>query len=118
MTCRDCIHYDVCQALEDNGQASKIRPVQCGCFKDKSRFIELPCKVGDTVWELTKNYFGNFEIEKGKISMLQQKADKSWKFRITINSSVHDFTLDLIGKIVFLTKEEAETKLKELQNEK
>ena len=52
MTCRDCIHYDVCQALEDGGQVDKISPSLCGCYKDKSKIIELPCKVGDTVYQV------------------------------------------------------------------
>lgn len=41
MTCKDCLHFDVCQALEDSGQISKIYPSQCGCFKDKSHFVEV-----------------------------------------------------------------------------
>lgn len=44
MTCKDCVHYEVCEALEKNG-ISRIYPSLCGCFKDKSKFIELPCKV-------------------------------------------------------------------------
>ena len=76
--------------------------------------IVPPCKVGDKVWELYTQYNGKVRIREGKISMLQQKADKSWKFRITINSSVWDFTPDKIGTRYFLTKEQAEEKLKEL----
>ena len=49
MTCDNCIHYDVCEALEMNGIA-KVHPIQCGYFNDKSRYIELPCKVGDRVY--------------------------------------------------------------------
>ena len=44
MTCEDCVHYEVCEGLEKNG-INKISPVHCGYFKDKSRFIELPCRV-------------------------------------------------------------------------
>ena len=45
--------------------------------------------------------------------MIQQKADKSWKFRVTENHSVQDYTTDKIGKTVFLTREEALAKMKE-----
>ena len=62
MTCKECIHYDVCKALED--EVDMISTYQCGCFKDKSKFIELPCKVGDTV------YFAN-----GK-SIIETTIDK------------------------------------------
>lgn len=75
--------------------------------------IVPPCKVGQTV------YYINFWLKKehwkvyeGKISMLQQKADKSWKFRMSYHLGVGDYTLDELGKTVFLTREEAEAALK------
>ena len=74
--------------------------------------IVPPCKVGQKIWHLWEHYDGSCEIREGKVSMLQQKADKSWKFRISINSSVWDNKIDDIGKTVFLTKEEAETELR------
>lgn len=77
--------------------------------------IVPPCKVGDKVWHLTQQYNGTFRIDEGKISMLTQKADKSWHLRITVNSSVWGFTPNEIGTRYFLTKEKAEEKLKELK---
>ena len=76
--------------------------------------IVPPYKVGQTVWYVCKHYNGSIEVMEGKISMLQQKADKSWKFRFSHNSSVWDFKTDEIGVKYFLTKEEAKEKLKEL----
>ena len=77
--------------------------------------IVPPCKVGDTVWWLTTANWQqtDWKIVESKVSMLQQKADKSWKIRISHNSSVFDITTDELGKTVFLTKEEAERALKE-----
>ena len=69
--------------------------------------------IGQTVWYLRGRYDESFEIAEGKVSMLQQKADKSWKVRITVNSSVWDFTPNDIGTRYFLTKEEALKALKE-----
>ena len=40
MTCEDCIHFEVC-CYVDRGL-----PI-CDSFKDKSKFIELPCSIGD-----------------------------------------------------------------------
>ena len=76
--------------------------------------IVPPCKVGQTVWLIKSLNWQQTEwgIKEGKISMIQQKADKSWKFRVTENHSVQDYTIDKIGKTVFLTKEEAEKALK------
>ena len=45
-TCRDCIHNRVCPHLKDDDA------IKCGAYSDKSRFIELPCAVGDYVeWD-------------------------------------------------------------------
>lgn len=76
----------------------------------KNGVIVPPCKVGDVVWLIKSLNLQQTErgIKKGKVSMIQQKADKSWKFRVTENHSVQDYTTDSIGKTIFLTKEEAE----------
>ena len=74
----------------------------------EGRLLVLPCKVGETIYYL--NPFD--EIEKGRITMIQQKANGTLKFRVTTTFS-HDVTSDAIGKSVFRTREEAEAKLKE-----
>ena len=71
------------------------------------------CYIGQPMWYVYKSYNGRVEIRAGKISMIQQKADKSWKFRFSHNSSVWDFKTEDIGVKYFTTKEEAENALKE-----
>ena len=77
--------------------------------------IVPPCKVGQRVWML-KNW-GALEIIEGKVSMIYQKADKSWKFRVTRNFAVEDFKTEEIGKRVFFTVDEAKNALKERLSE-
>ena len=79
-------------------------------LEEQGRLIELPCKVGDTVW--STRWWDNKKISK-KIDgetwykdIFQHKITKE-KFSL--------YDLDKIGKDVFLTKEEAEEKLKRLQ---
>lgn len=43
-TCENCIHRELCNVH------GYIDADECGCFKDKSRYIELPCAVGDDVY--------------------------------------------------------------------
>ena len=78
--------------------------------------IVPPCYIGQEMWYIRNHYDGFIEIIKGKVSMIQQKADKSWKIRITVNSSVWDFTPNEIGTEYFLTKEEAEKALERREN--
>ena len=40
-TCKDCLHYDVCQALEEYNDIPKVHPKQCGCFKPKADVVEV-----------------------------------------------------------------------------
>lgn len=78
----------------------------------KNGVVVPPCSIDQPVWKLYKWTFKDAEIREGKVSMLQQKSDKSWKFRISINSSVQDFTIEDVGKVVFFSKEDAEKSLK------
>lgn len=114
MTCKDCVHNVICSA-DAYFKEREGAEAACVHFKPKSRYIELPCAVGDTVWWLTTANWEQtkWKIVEVKVSMLQQKADKSWKIRLTHMSSVFDITTDELGKTVFLTKEEAEKALAE-----
>ena len=50
MTCKDCVHYEVC--LDDAsacGVDFVVPTENCKHFKPKSRFVELPCEVGQKV---------------------------------------------------------------------
>ena len=70
-----------------------------------------PCSLHQTLWEITWNK----RIEQCKVSSLTQKADGSFKIRISPKCrGVYEITPDKIGKTIFLTKEEAEQKLKEM----
>lgn len=40
-SCKDCIHYDVCEALESGNGIKKVHPVQCGVFKNKADVVEV-----------------------------------------------------------------------------
>ena len=83
----------------------------------EGRLPILPCKVGDEVYFLRHYFDGSAEIVQGEISMLQQKSDLSWKFRVSEGGSVFDRKMDDIGKTIFLTIDEAEAALRGCGNE-
>lgn len=72
-------------------------------YEDKEVSVGFPeCSVGDVVY---------YNDSKCKVSMLQQKADKSWKIRLTPESGwVFDITLDEFNEHCYFTKEDFETK--------
>jgi hypothetical protein len=47
-TCEDCVHYKLCNDSDLNGGDINVTE-QCEYFKDKSKFIELPCRIGDYI---------------------------------------------------------------------
>lgn len=52
MTCKDCIHGELCDLMCEYCEElpTCLRPSpECAFFKDKSKLIELPCKAGDTL---------------------------------------------------------------------
>ena len=123
----DCIYFELCQFFD----GKYYSPCDCNFFKDRSRFVELPCKVGDTVWFILtdlddidlKEYTvtaGRCAINDGDI-VTEIGTSGFWYQAIyddgrtkTFNPSNDDFCeWDELGKTVFLTREEAEQALKE-----
>ena len=125
--CIDCIHFDMCADLHayykgvdkerviafmSDGHSDKL---ECGHYKDKSLCVELPCKVGDTVYisdfaEVMEAFASNIKMF---FNYLTKEIENVVDLRIIGNFSIHKNFEDF-GKTVFLTKEEAERKLKEV----
>lgn len=92
-----------------NGEDRTIELVKADM---EGRVVILPCKIGDTLFRPLS--WRNI-VEKCTVSLLTQKADKSWKIRLTSENfrTTFEITINDIGKTVFLTSEEAEKTLEE-----
>jgi hypothetical protein len=114
-SCLDCIHYERCDAIFD-GVLSNRDNKPCDWFDAKAQYVKLPAYIGQRVWLLYVHYYKEIysKVEEGKVSMLQQKVDGTWKIRISRNGSVSDYTVEDFGKNVFLTEEAAEIERKRL----
>lgn len=84
------------------------------CEFDEYKKYGFPrCSVGEIYWYAPREYR---EPEKVKVSMLQQKADKSWKIRLSPQNSgfgVFDITLEKFNNYCFTTEEKAMKYLEE-----
>lgn len=100
--CFDCINCDQCPT----GLACSANPA-CNMFKDKSRFVEVPCKAGDTVYCFAPCFD---EIHNSKLKVVEAEI---LEVRTIATVLGLNFDVDKIGKTVFLTKEEAEKALAE-----
>lgn len=141
-TCKYCIHYDPCSAKPltpkfcgTNNNCGDMENL-CDMFKDKSKFIELPCSIGDTVYKIYydrgscancdsyADFFGLDpicdenktlfpEINDNKECICNKHHLKISKYNADLNWII--WQLDQFGETVFLTREEAEKKLEELK---
>lgn len=98
--CKDCIHFDVCADFYDD-EIERTAP--CSFFKNRSRFVELPCNLGDEVF-----YFDTAgRIYTSKITQFIYGSTG-----LLLDSDVM-FNSNLVGKRFFFSREAAEQALKE-----
>jgi hypothetical protein len=137
MFCKNCIHYNRCNAFINALNQTfgfSYTLTLCEEYKDKTKFIELPCKIGDKCWKFRPKiddlgyYTGSFKIVEKIVSGLSIKVKRG---RILYfvhcendNSEICDI-VDANGNRAFITNEkgikrvyfdyeEAEAKLNEL----
>ena len=104
--CENCYHKDICVAFFDGSGMP-----DCDYFKDKSLIVELPCKVGETVYILEHVFCSCItpEVDYYEIEEVQFEGasiDKIWLDGC-------DYGRDNVGKMIFFTHEEAEKALED-----
>ena len=78
-------------------------------LEEQGRLVILPCKVGDTLYRLVPNLYRKYV----EIKIAQFVINKNGIYFITDKGV--SWSVDKIGKTVFLTKSEAEQKLVEMK---
>ena len=81
-------------------------------LEEQGRLVKLPCKIGTEVYDIT--WWDNVQekvVVKGKAYYRTVYKHKVTKLPFTYSD------IDNFGKTVFLTKSEAEQKLKEMEND-
>ena len=110
-TCLDCIHHDRCDFIFD-GLLSNRDNKPCDWFDDKVYYAKLPAYIGMKVWvpDVFRRPMNEIysDLSEGHVSGLQQKANGSWKIRVTRTGTVADYTLEEFNKYCFINKEDAE----------
>lgn len=101
--------------------------------EEQGLHLRVPCQVGDTVYLIDRDENNKFKVYEGKwecVSLVQTSKDGPFKLRGEISYDIYDCFYDdgrtmkhgmyvgqestRIGEVVFLTKEAAEAKLKEM----
>ena len=99
-TCKDCIHYEACHRKD-----REIPANTCRTFKDNSLVLDLPCKVGDTVFSFDDFYKRITEFQITGIEIVVSCKSS--------RGSRHAFSSSSFGKTLFHTREALEQALKE-----
>lgn len=84
--------------------------------EEQRLLVRLPCKVGDMVYVPTRNFISELRIVM--ISVDMHDTYFRWMLNSGIYPNLDGFSGNKLGKTVFLTREEAEKKLEEVQNDK
>jgi hypothetical protein len=111
--------FDKVQGCEDkmtmNGQSLYDLYNRLAELEDKienGTLIELPCNVGDTIYEVFKYNKPPF-IQQTKVEKIIV-TEKGLKLKLDRNS-FYETSIASLGKTLFLTEEAAEARLKEFQ---
>lgn len=91
-------------------------------LEEQGRLIKLPCKVGDTVWQIMVVGVQGKNIKYGIFKAIVTKISVDYQMNFLLSTITEDekryrneVTSTAIGDTMFFTKSEAETKLKELR---
>lgn len=119
-SCKDCIHFSACEDWAHSWGIEGLGfPFECYdednlCDQYNPQTLP-PAYIGMKVWVPYVYRFKDVvtDLREGHVSGLQQKADKSWKIRVTRNGSVADYTVEDFNRHCFLNKEDAEKYIEE-----
>lgn len=110
--CKNCVHEEVCR-IREFPSIDEILKDGCPHYKGKSLIVELPCKVGDEVWEICYGIHYNMMssvpyIATSRVISLHIEEE------VLIETENANYYIEHIGKRLFFTREDAERKLKEV----
>jgi hypothetical protein len=89
--------------------------------EEQGLLVRLPCKVGDTVYRVNAGAKQPIiPMTVSEIHFLCYKNERAVRFDAIGKEDMGEscYRLEDIGRIVFLTREEAEKKLEEMKNDK
>ena len=109
-SCNECLHKEACNhwLQKDNKHLGAVEGFICEHFKDRSKFVELPCKVGNDVWIVMRYNGKSLGIVQDKVQLI---GFTSRGVHIKTRCHHDHNKMYMLGKTVFLTPEAAEKAL-------
>ena len=121
--CGDKLCKDICDDIECNCSKCELEKVleKLATYEDleeQGLLVRLPCKVGDTVYRVNAGAKQPIiPMTVSEIHFLYYKNERAVRFDAIGKEDMGEscYRLEDIGRIVFLTREEAEKKLEEIK---
>lgn len=113
MYCKDCLSFGVCRYASGSRLLEKE---PCADFMDIDKWVKLPCKAGDILYEPTdRGTISEYEVLAIRVELFSTFVE--WKIKEGIVwRYVHEINSNEIGKTVFLSREKAKQALEERES--
>ena len=111
--CKNCIKVDVCEISKkfEKEQVNEMYIEDCEHFKDRNRFVELPCKFLQKCFVIPTSENKLFDITEMECNGFALSNGSFNANLITEKNKLYQPGFGAFGKTVFLTREEAERAL-------
>lgn len=122
MTCKDCIHYELCNFVNKYYHVPFAHATDdCEILKEKSKFIELPCKIGDIItalWDVpTTSKYVPYLAEVKEFRQSKRNGEVICIVRvepIEYRGRIKEYSVSEFGKLLFFSYDEAAKALKNI----
>lgn len=112
--CRDCLHFKACYEMAAANNADEFNTMfaeKCEDFTNRSEWVHLPCRVGDTVYTIYNASLSHYKVVEIIINDFVWAKLYNGEYSGEYKSKL--ICLDFsFNEFVFLTREEAEKALK------
>lgn len=115
--CDNCLHYDTCKTHYSLG-AFELIDGNCSNYDERTKWLHLPCKVGDDVYKLwyTECHLGETYPDSASCCGCEDECDMKRAIVKIKVPSIEFIVRELMkpnNSVYYLTHEEAERALKE-----
>lgn len=115
--CRDCLHFKACYEMAAANNADEFNTMfaeKCEDFADRSEWVHLPCRVGDTVYTIYNASLSHYKVVEIIINDFVWAKLYNGEYSGEYKSEL--ICLDFsFNEFVFLTREEAEKALERMK---
>lgn len=115
--CRDCLHFKACYEMAAANNADEFNTMfaeKCEDFTNRSEYVHLPCRVGDTVYTIYNASLSHYKVVEIIINDFVWAKLYNGEYSGEYKSEL--ICLDFsFNEFVFLTREEAEKALERMK---